>query len=173
MLTTRGSSWQRVWIVQEVLLARKLVLQCGIHKMTWHPDMTLTRLSSRNDDKPWIEETPAVRLLKLKSAGCTHGLIDLMALSYQSKSTDIRDKAYAFLSIANDVPLDAIPVDYSVSIEKLRFQVHRLYRFACEGKRVRILGQNHTLEIGADPASGSEFSKWLEAYLSSKEETWN
>lgn len=172
MLTIWVSSWYRVWIVQEVHLTRKLVLQYGTEKMTWHPDMTLTRLSSHNDDRPWIEETPGMRLLKLKSAGCTHGLIDLMALSYESRSTDIRDKVYAFLSIANDVPPDAIPVEYSVTIEQLRFQVHRLYRFACQGKRVRILGEDHTLEIGADPSSGSEFSKWLEAYLSRREETW-
>lgn len=130
--------WQRLWVVQEVLLAQEVTIYCGNNSTSWK------RLISARD---WLVDHQPVRRFNLSDDPFeqTHfGAFDdlceqrksqrLIALELcifrfgDRKCTDIRDRVFGLLGVASDMgKIRELEVDYSIDVEELFFRVMCLY----------------------------------------------
>jgi Heterokaryon incompatibility protein (HET) len=138
----RKTYWQRIWIVQEVFLARQCFFICGaneilFHKILWtyrawlSGDLRLTRLEEILKIGTYPDYFyPFMRIIleldlarvsiaeKDSNPPASHVLSSLPFLLKRASSlsaTDLRDKIYGVLGLLNveDLP---IPVDYSKDV---------------------------------------------------------
>ena len=125
-LCTR-SYWHRVWIVQEVVLARRLIIQCGSTEANWEGfsnimtdyDTLFMPKSCFGAASHILESLPAQlhrlrRMDRHTCNGCT--LLHLMEMTGDSQSSDPRDKVYGLLGLAWDGHDFREIADYSKSL---------------------------------------------------------
>ncbi|KAK5729767.1 hypothetical protein LTR17_011633 [Elasticomyces elasticus] len=119
--------WTRVWIVQEVALAKQAVLVCGHTELPWRCVSELRKarnhiwpqnLSSGESD---FRRSTIARLddVRVRSRKETLDMWSLLESFPDLQCYDIHDKIYGFLGLANDCSNAAIPVDYSNSVQQL------------------------------------------------------
>jgi hypothetical protein len=119
--------WHRVWIVQEVVLARRLIISCGGAEAKWDGFSSLMddydALFKPNSCRAVIsrirQSLPAQLQLLRKmhrssSSGCT--LLALMQMTSGSLSSDPRDKVYGLLGLASDGHEFRLAIDYSKNL---------------------------------------------------------
>jgi hypothetical protein len=137
--------WNRLWIIQEILLARSISVMYGSKTVAWD------RLESMLDDillhlkvtqKPVDEMVYAESLRhsnlarfilerqKMMSEGVDGAarLFDwynIIQLSRESRCTDVRDRVFGVLGLVD--PTFRIPVDYSLSTEHICREVLATY----------------------------------------------
>ncbi|KAK4032414.1 heterokaryon incompatibility protein-domain-containing protein [Parachaetomium inaequale] len=128
--------WRRVWIVQEICLAQRLIVKCGEGQIPWKYISEL-RTSRKHiwphylsrGEAAFLESTP-VRLDRQRRTHQEeggHGLWLLLEAFQDSLCKEIHDKVYGFLGLANDCGERGFPVDYSKSVFELYEDVIRLY----------------------------------------------
>jgi hypothetical protein len=124
--------WRRIWIVQELMLAKEATIYCGSKDVSWQKfeDLVnnLQAISDRGRDKHTlcvssILDSPAIVIAKAKSEwdGNPQPLTTLLQLYHKHQATDIRDKIYALHGLAED-SLDIV-VDYHKSTKNLLVEV--------------------------------------------------
>ncbi|CAN9170884.1 unnamed protein product [Alternaria alternata] len=124
--------WRRIWIVQEIMLAREATIYCGSKCVSWQKfEEFVNKLQALYDkargkrtlDVCSILDSPAIVIAKAKSEWDRNPqpLTRLLQLYRDHEATDIRDKIYALHGLAED-SLD-IAVDYHKSIEDLHVEV--------------------------------------------------
>jgi hypothetical protein len=135
--------WRRIWIVQEVMLAQKILVLCGSKSLEWHCIRSLhkflkgtktTKTSVDNFDNSGIPNLRADSILKsdglriitekleqetLPTENRNSPLRYLVETYYDLESTDPRDKIYGILGLVR--PEEStnnakLKVDYSYSI---------------------------------------------------------
>ena len=125
-------SWfERSWIVQEVILARDLVIVCGNDKLRWD-DLYQAALSCREHANRSVTalDIPATgNLNAILSPGetrhgyqCTqmrHKLMDLFEFFHHCKSTRRRDRLFTLLGVAADTDSPSFRPDYSSQLEAI------------------------------------------------------
>lgn len=157
---THRTYWSRVWIGQELVLAQTIVLHCGEQDIVWWP------LLLRSLRLAGYLHSPAGLVLSLRDRRRRNSLLVLMGTCHSAQATDVRDKVYALLAIADDVKRDAIMVDYAISVEDLKNQVDRMYR-SQELEATPLLwvslGSSTTADDVCDPELG--FSRYIGAYF--------
>ena len=134
----RRDYWQRMWIIQEVQLARKLSIYCGGISTSWNALKDILDLANRclgckdlAKEKILLDvaNSLAARLeshrLKRESHGST--LKELLHDSRESLCTDQRDKIYALVGLASDCQDGQLVVDYSKSLAQVYKDVMKLY----------------------------------------------
>ena len=119
--------WKRVWIIQELCLAREAVVICGRTKIPWRYISSLrealnnvwtVNLSSGEFDfrlSPIAQLDDARAVCKTK--GCS--LWTLLEKFRDSQCHDVHDKIYGFLGLASDCNSNDMPIDYSKSVGQL------------------------------------------------------
>lgn len=119
--------WNRVWIVQEVMCAKKLLVDCGPRSFDWEclnrifQVLKLAETQSRQCYIPrgheiWTSPAAAILRAKVDWTG-PMSLVNLIDTYRHLHSTDVRDKVFGLLGLASrDLPLDA---DYSMTKEEL------------------------------------------------------
>jgi hypothetical protein len=129
-----ASYWKRLWIIQEVVLASKIVVYDGFSQVPWENiarvlDMIRTsaefkfglRASSFGKE---ITESPMSLLYSFKSLKAfgeintedeNRTILDLLKRYRHSLCLDSRDRVFGLLSIAKQCCQRALPVDYSMS----------------------------------------------------------
>jgi hypothetical protein len=127
--------WSRIWIVQEFVLARTITMHCGFHSVDWpvfqtalsqimkfqvakHPELKYLE-SSRIVEKIKRSLGSKIANMRIRGRG-NHSLVELFEVCKASKCCDPRDRVYALLGLANDVPKETIDVDYTRSAVKVR-----------------------------------------------------
>lgn len=113
--------WKRLWIVQEVVRAVKITVQCGTTTIGWNElsdglESFYNRATTAEDSK--IEILRGVLRLahhrkQYHHSGC--GLIQLLETFGNCVCFDPRDKVYGLLGLANDCELDTVAADYNKS----------------------------------------------------------
>ncbi|KAK8043337.1 HET-domain-containing protein [Apiospora rasikravindrae] len=116
--------WRRVWIVQEIVLAEKLRLQCGEDESRWEGLVHLLEPRGRKrifeprasrDTIGLIRDSLPARIQSLRRVyrlrGCR--LQEVLEATRDSLYTDPRDRVYGLLGIADDVGDGRFEVDYS------------------------------------------------------------
>jgi hypothetical protein len=106
--------WNRVWIVQEIGLARKLAVCTGYGTIQWEDFFsTISRF------KEWNNKFLLIETLNEKRAhrhGDSNRLETLLEDFWYAKCREPRDKIYGFLGLAHDCEDGSIEADYSKSL---------------------------------------------------------
>ncbi|KAL6710403.1 hypothetical protein ACN47E_009349 [Coniothyrium glycines] len=114
----RNTYWQRMWIIQEILLARNARLMLGPHLLSW----TLAALVFTHDT---AGDTAASRLASTRTEvlGNASGfsLTYLVAWLGKGECSDELDKVYSVLGLLHNYR--AFPVRYSIPKEELFCQM--------------------------------------------------
>lgn len=117
--------WSRAWIIQEIILAKKINICWGEHVFPWkNLDRIFNDLRTENGrhDLIPILSSPATTIFGFKSEWEKPiPLIKLLDTFRYQKSIDVRDKIYAFLGLASED--SKVDVDYSKSLEEVRNDV--------------------------------------------------
>ena len=128
--------WRRVWIVQEVVLAKRLILQCGPACMEWNdilkriardPSSSFLQLDSLvRSYEPKKQAWPSDSCLTLSrlrkerlAKEWDKSIYDLLYSFRDFKVTDPRDRIHAFLGLATDIEGIPFTPDYKSSIEEV------------------------------------------------------
>jgi hypothetical protein len=137
--------WRRIWIVQEIMLAKEATILCGEKKVSWIRLQQLVAdlqaisdrgqpIRPRGATRPEVLrvlekllDSPATVIVKAKTQwdGTPQPLSKLLQLFPTQQSTDIRDKVYALHGLASDS--DTIEIDYSIDPRTLLLDL--LYEF--------------------------------------------
>ncbi|ETN41491.1 uncharacterized protein HMPREF1541_03427 [Cyphellophora europaea CBS 101466] len=121
--------WHRLWILQELIKANKLLLLWGIEQITWQAlsiafrtiyEAAQTRRSSFQIQGPWdiVEQSiPFSVWLHTQNLNTKQRLLQTMETYRESKCSVNHDKAYALTGISSDAEL--LQVDYDKSLPDL------------------------------------------------------
>ncbi|KAH7073312.1 heterokaryon incompatibility protein-domain-containing protein [Paraphoma chrysanthemicola] len=108
--------WSRVWVTQEIALARRVTVVLGdisIHWMSQEVDAMLELCREEG------QALPGVLAWKPEVVRGEQDLLEALHRSRTCAATDPRDKNFALLGIAQEQFSAAIPVDYSISTPDL------------------------------------------------------
>ncbi|KAK7985799.1 hypothetical protein PG988_003421 [Apiospora saccharicola] len=144
--------WRRVWIVQEIVLAEKLRLQCGLDEARWEG---LTNLLDPRGRKRVFEPRAAKRSIEsvrgslparihsLRHSHQVRGcrLQEVLEATRGSLCTDPRDRVYGLLGIADDVGDGRFEVDYSGE-PNIDAMLRGLWKYSVECNRPELVVQS-------------------------------
>ncbi|EPE33450.1 hypothetical protein GLAREA_06463 [Glarea lozoyensis ATCC 20868] len=118
--------WKRVWVIQEIVLAKSITIYSGYHMLQWS-DLAK---ACRNRDGVGIPPEMAKQGLRLLQDSIAaflersrtepetgRTLLNLLHACQDSHATDVRDMVYGLLGIANDSSF--LEVDYKKSALEL------------------------------------------------------
>lgn len=128
------SYWNRLWIIQELTLAKEILVQCGEYNFEWR-DLSrccdnLEQISEHwltlRDKKVYrsvckIKDSIPCRLHRQRKERQNHGeqahpLLELLFTYSEAQCEDIRDKVFGLHSLAHDCCKQGIPVNYGISV---------------------------------------------------------
>ncbi|KAL6898785.1 HET domain-containing protein [Trichoderma evansii] len=120
--------WRRVWIIQEIMLAKEVTIYCGSKSITWNKfeqlvkDLQAISDRGREHHTPCassILASPAIVIAKAKAAwdGDLQPLTTLLRLYRNHEATNMLDKVYALHGLAKDSA--DIAVDYDITAHSL------------------------------------------------------
>lgn len=121
----RRHYWRRLWIFQEVRLARRILLMCGGKTVSWDKFESLLQYAdarsgtSRGDDHTeFVASSPAMRMMKLNLKSVDTALWSLVQETKHLRCFDSRDKIFALLGVATKSH-GTIEPDYTLGIPTL------------------------------------------------------
>ena len=126
--------FERVWILQEVVFARKITVCCGPFRMSWEDLFEAFKICVR--ERPALlhkegqqqpgQSSPIAAYTLAITRGIYHTpprqaftLLELFALFSYTKATEPRDKLFALLPLAGDADDSAFDPDYSSPLHKV------------------------------------------------------
>ncbi|OHF01210.1 heterokaryon incompatibility protein [Colletotrichum orchidophilum] len=128
LLTRRYFS--RVWILQEVALARRATLICGKFEMPWSqlqiPRLADLGLLINTKEKPRllnVLQLPSVLQFRAPAYRDSSDLLHLLDLARNSHATDPRDKLFAVFGLISCAQSDGIVADYTMSTREAYMQM--------------------------------------------------
>jgi len=132
------SYWRRVWIIQEIMLARECTIWCGNMRTSLDSLWVLLR-----DVRTWynysqgslliiprtlLESSAAIIVFakaeqrsSFQKARSSEHIMGLLGLYRHQEATNILDRVYAFFGLAHDT--EGIKIDYSISPEELALKL--------------------------------------------------
>lgn len=160
--------WKRVWVVQEVLLAKDIIVICGNHICLWqsfldtlHRAHDIRRMPSQSQQH--MRQTPARRLLQHKAKWKTNdwrrSLHYLIETYSEMEATDARDKVYGLLGLVDG---ESILADYSLTTEQVYARIldSELAKLDNKGQRRFCTKLRQALGLGyRKPSLQAEISK--------------
>lgn len=135
----------RGWVVQEVILAKHIIVKCGEMQMEWDAVDSATRslaaIGRRQGFDPFSTETQdgekttpiwhTVELRrKVRGQGCVT-LLDALEAVWHFKTTDPRDKVFAALGMCElaGTMKDILKIDYTLSASEIFLQASKAIIF--------------------------------------------
>jgi hypothetical protein len=135
----RRTYWRRMWVIQEIQLAKDLSICCGTERIKWS-EFARTRqwvLSwperFRSEIEVYNEMTVSLpaRMDEIRVQGRARRrdipLIDWLEIFEKSLCTDPKDKVYAVVGLARDCQKGELAVDYSKSLSQIFFDLLKHY----------------------------------------------
>jgi hypothetical protein len=126
--------WNRIWIVQEIVLAREALILCGTASITWDQlEYSLHYTSNAVDDIQTQVQDPKDhtfirdlvrkigRLIAIRRRKDNLNVVDVFDNVGSNECSDKRDKIYGLLGIIPDAHLIVPEPNYSLDVE----EVHR------------------------------------------------
>lgn len=131
--------WQRLWIIQELLLAKEARFQCGAQHICWEDLANLDTAMETNvsyfqaEDEyanPAMYDALPFRLMRLRRHynGRRIPLWDLLSGFSASQCVDVRDKIYGLAGLTAE--LADLDIDYSKSTTTIYMDVIHLLRYS-------------------------------------------
>lgn len=118
--------WDRVWIIQEIVVARKVLLMCDSRTLDWQSFIDFLRLLSNDhfavpqlDLQHGINRSHASShrsfILRLSRWPRIMDLGQALHWSSTSQASDVRDKVYALLGLVNSGAGTSLIADYGIA----------------------------------------------------------
>lgn len=137
----RAGYWHRIWVIQEVNSARKIIIQCGKYKIDWLKVKAVQEMLWADHDRYLLRQSSyesrllnldvlivrgGVKALEIPRCDPSSNLPDLytMISTFWTKAaTDPRDKIFALvgLTTARDDP--RFVIDYAASVRRVYINV--------------------------------------------------
>jgi hypothetical protein len=134
--------WTRLWIIQEVLLARELSIQCGFDSLlqsSWSPlNYSRSLLQNDNQLKPLeLLNDHSDRLIKAKTSV---PLLELFRKHHRTRCEDILDKIFGLRALTHRCCRDKVVVNYFMHWEDLCAEVlaHYLLQHLPAGSNLHV-----------------------------------
>ncbi|KAL4732800.1 heterokaryon incompatibility protein-domain-containing protein [Aspergillus similis] len=122
--------WSRIWIVQELMLAKDVIFYCGRNSFSWHHLASLRqkiKTHAVHHDSFGISKCTGSVMIAQKTLWDSLPqddphlpLSDLLITYGKHKSSDIRDRVYALLGLASE---NSVRVNYNLSVEDIYIEV--------------------------------------------------
>ena len=128
--------FRRVWIVQEVALAKDVLICCGPWSTTWESLVGVAQLLVMGgvQGEEAFEVVQVVERLRQENfARSRERLVELLPTSRELKSSDPRDKIYGILGLTSDATEVAFQPDYTLPVAEV---YKKVTRFLIESKGV-------------------------------------
>lgn len=95
--------WRRVWVIQELALARQTLVHCGRRDISWETLASVVQSDTLNDPSPALANVRnLVRFHHDASSIKPLRLVEALSRSCSSLATDPRDKVFALLGLVYD-----------------------------------------------------------------------
>jgi len=142
-----------------VIVAKELFIRCGEDSIRWHPGFVqeFDRVAIKHPDQMWVFGFLSVRfVLNFRYNSADRSLASLVAHASSCGATEVKDKFFAVLGIANNVLQGAILVDYKKSLEDIKDSIAA--HCHCEELWERWKSDSRSLPYNKiDPASAYYF----------------
>lgn len=135
--------WRRLWVVQEILLARKIHILCGSRDIEWDTlgsfvdwALEVNLSQGSGDPKRRLDQTPGLRMVANKTRQLGHPqekyyskdgsslhLSRMIARYGDQECTDARDRIFGLLGLVDFGENPPVTADYSLSPEQLYNQI--------------------------------------------------
>lgn len=113
--------WSRLWVIQEIVLAKELMVRCGPDVATWR---AFSRALQGYEHYDRIKSSLPYLFDRQRSDRYYEcRLLNLLEACQASKCADPRDKVYGLLGLANDCGEDELVVDYSKTVYEVYMDV--------------------------------------------------
>lgn len=129
--------WKRLWVYQELKLARNIQLMCGTKTIAWNQfriflSLAETDLSAKLPRLPGLVQdsvdSPAMKMVKLNSESVHTHLWSLIQITQHLRCANTRDKAFALLGACTEGH-ENVKTDYAMPIPTLINKVlHESYK---------------------------------------------
>jgi hypothetical protein len=170
----RRDWFKRIWILQEVALAKDILIQCGTQTASWAALATfLRKLSDKGILPPsWHPAWNLVTFRTQYQKPKTPGGIDVYTAMVQSRAceaTDLRDKVYALLGVCRELAKLVGAPNYSLSVK----EVWTTATMAClkSSLSVNSLSLVQSVEPGSGKPDFEDIPSWV-AILHKSCRTW-
>lgn len=113
--------FQRVWVIQEVVLGREVIVKCGSHSASWDNLATVSTLHQHIHHA--LEKAPdTISIISsarrdYQGQGRGMDLAQAMFNSHFYKATDQRDKIYGTLGLLDISTISDLPISYTSTVE--------------------------------------------------------
>ncbi|KAF2139895.1 uncharacterized protein K452DRAFT_253498 [Aplosporella prunicola CBS 121167] len=129
--------YSRVWIIQEITLARRATVICGREKLAWNDLINAASLLNKSGLIMLVDVDPAPALTTAgyangyhaqnnnSSSGSNSGLplLSLLVWTRASQATQRVDKVYGLLGLSQDASALGIQPDYTISATELYIKI--------------------------------------------------
>ncbi|KAI1399222.1 heterokaryon incompatibility protein-domain-containing protein [Hypoxylon fuscum] len=166
----RRRYWQRMWIIQEVVLAHEIVVCCGCQEAEWSAFSSAVQAAIQRQaavDRMRPEITYFNKLIHLRhvvTESADHRTVSFFEALRQSttaQATDRRDKVYGILGLVHDGDIYVTRPNYRASLEDLCLAMTLGH---ISGKRsldpVVLLGRGADDESVSSGSSPSWIPRW-------------
>ncbi|KAE9582166.1 Heterokaryon incompatibility protein 6, OR allele [Colletotrichum fructicola] len=118
--------FSRVWIIQEVALARQAMLICGKHQLPW-ARLQVDQLEAQGilgnaEENPAfaeIQKLPSVLQFRAPKYRDAADLLHLLDLARHCHATDPRDKVFSLFGLISCAEIEGLSADYSKSTTEI------------------------------------------------------
>ncbi|KIN07745.1 hypothetical protein OIDMADRAFT_174671 [Oidiodendron maius Zn] len=113
--------WSRVWIVQEVALAKRITVMCGSATFDWEKFRSLVDISFKQPDMELdVRKSMYTPLMLCEFREfLPRPLLCVIQAFQRQEATDPRDKIYGFLGIVPEMERILIIPDYNLSVKEV------------------------------------------------------
>lgn len=119
----RYCGWfDRVWTFQEICLARKAVIQAGVHQLDWEKFSPGWHWIAMNDHMFDDRRHTYAKMSLINDNRCNTGtLLDLLRSTWNRHATNVRDKVYGVLGLYSG-DCQILP-DYDLTVPQVMVQI--------------------------------------------------
>ncbi|KAF7515119.1 hypothetical protein G7054_g14752 [Neopestalotiopsis clavispora] len=144
--------FSRVWILQEIALARSAILLCGEDSIPW---LRVVEMASRVIEP---QKRPAILDFNRHLCLLPRQELEILDMGRQSRATNARDKVYALLGLLPNRRIGQVEADYTLSVEELYIKVALGLASAYDWSDVLVRAGTHQRVIETLPSWAPDWS---------------
>jgi hypothetical protein len=114
--------FHRVWVIQEVAVAKDVIVICGSRKAPWERLISASFDSPNKNSFGYSGYCPSILSLPLHINQPVENMYQMLAQTRSVQATDARDKVFALFGLLEDYTQTGLEPDYSLSWEEVYTQ---------------------------------------------------
>ncbi|KAK0817611.1 hypothetical protein LTR75_002946 [Friedmanniomyces endolithicus] len=142
--------WTRLWIFQELMLAKSVTILCGGRCVDWTDfynvmaaeNRTPDKYSARNRDYQAVLRSPAMSIVGQSLQPLDHRLWELMIANQDLRCTELKDRVFGLLGVAKMEVGSFTSPEYRASLCRLLNAVLRLHHMESSPASVEVVAND-------------------------------